>query len=286
MRIYSQSRQEYSPDLVDSLTTLAYNAATSINNARAFGDLNKAHATLRDFIDDASHEFRNPLSTAGGFARMIGGDLRKLADRLSRGEEIPREELEPHLREQSERTGVIVERVARMEELVNGMTDLAYLEKAAFRLEDVISGALVETAVESNRPKAEKKGVRLDCHIPEEPPTAHVDRRWMTQAVSNIIDNAIKFTPEGGEVDVRLKSGREDFRVEVGVRDTGIGIPEDQLGRIFEPLHRVDATATAQPGAGLGLTIANKIVRKHGGEIHVESAVGGGSTFTIVIPTQ
>ncbi len=130
-------------------------------------------------------------------------------------------------------------------------------------------------------PLAEEKEVRLISEIPEEAIALRADRQKLQRLLANLIDNAIKYTPAGGQVEVRLqKSGT---KAEITVSDTGIGIAEENLPYIFKRFYRCDQSRS-QPGTGLGLSLALAIAKVHGGGINVESRPGAGSTFSVCFP--
>jgi signal transduction histidine kinase len=172
----------------------------------------------------------------------------------------------------------------RLLRLVNDLLFVARLEAGELDLhsDDVDFGACVRQAVEEARPRAAAKSIELGCEV-QSVPELRADRGRMFQLLDNLISNAIKFTPEGGRVEVRLL--QRDSRVRLEVSDTGIGIAEDELGRLFERFFRA-STATERhiPGTGLGLYIAGAIVEAHGGEIDVQSAPGEGTTFCVELP--
>jgi signal transduction histidine kinase len=131
--------------------------------------------------------------------------------------------------------------------------------------------------------KAQKKGVDLRASVAENLPPAKVDQEKLGWVISQLLDNAIKFTPAGGivEISVREKLGR----INVAIRDTGIGIPEDRLEEIFEPFHQLDSSATRRyGGTGLGLSMVRRIIEAHGAQIQVHSKVDQGSQFEFSLP--
>jgi signal transduction histidine kinase len=153
------------------------------------------------------------------------------------------------------------------------------LELADFDLPTATSNAL--TLV---RERAGRRGITLACEIAEQVGMIQGDERKVKQVLLNILSNALKFTPEGGRIEVRVVPG--DGVVEVSVSDTGIGIaPEDQ-GTIFEEFQQVGTAAKKVEGTGLGLALSRKFVELHGGRIWVQSEEGVGSTFTFTIPVR
>jgi signal transduction histidine kinase len=129
---------------------------------------------------------------------------------------------------------------------------------------------------------ANVNGHQFVLHLPEEPLAASADREKLGQVLTNLLDNALKFSPNGGTVTV--EANRRAGRVEVRIVDEGQGIPEDERERIFSKFHRTDSSPRGQSGAGLGLFIARGLVRAMGGRIWVDSAEGGGSSFAFELP--
>ena len=153
--------------------------------------------------------------------------------------------------------------------------------KAAF--EDVDFEEIVHSSLEALKSKVEEKGLRVSLKIKEDLPKGRGDRFLLEQMFINLIDNAVKYTPEGGTIGVQVTQHNSHFGIEV--LDSGIGIPKEHIPRIFERFYRVDKTRSRkQGGTGLGLSIVKHIVIMHGGEIQVESEVGKGSRFIITLP--
>ncbi len=229
----------------------------------AFARREEALSRQRRFVADASHELRTPLTSIGGYARMLE----------EWGIEHP----------ETAREGAVAIRreSGRMRELVEGLLALARGDEGApLNLEPQDLGAVAAEAVETARAAA---GGKLS--IDYEPPTHRVeatfDRARIRDAAAILLDNAIKYTPEGGRVTVRVRE--DDDWAAVEVADTGVGIPEDELPSIFERFYRADK-ARASGGAGLGLAIARQIAEAHGGTIDVQSEPGKGSTFVLRLP--
>ncbi len=243
--------------------------ATTINGllARlesAFARREEALARQRRFAADASHELRTPLTSISGYAQLL--EKRDLKDPVVR-----------------ESVAAIERESRRMRELVEALLALARGdEDAPLDLEFRDLGAIAEEAVESARAAAKDK-VEIRYAHPGHPVVVFCDRGCVHQAISILLDNAVKYTPKGGRVAVAVRESKEWAEIEVS--DIGIGISKDQLPLVFERFHRVDE-ARASGGAGLGLAIARQIAEAHGGKIEVESAPGEGSTFTLLLPRE
>jgi len=178
------------------------------------------------------------------------------------------------------------ENVKRLGQLVNRLMQLAQVdfEKEVYdRRKEVHLDILVQEALELYRWRAEQKGIRLCKRFEGKDPVIRANRDRIMQVLSNLIDNAIKFTPSGGEVQVRVRSKPHEVRI--AIKDTGIGIPASELERIFEHFHRVEQGPSQRTeGFGLGLSIAREIVASYGGSIWARSQLGKGSTFYVTLP--
>ncbi len=225
-------------------------------------ELRRLERVRRDFVANVSHEFKTPLTAIQGFAEtLLNGALDDKANR-TRFVEIIRE----HAR--------------RLARLTDDLLKLSRIEAGQLELElrPINVAALVNSCVETARLKAETKGLRIHVDLPDGLPAVRGDGAQLGEVLQNLIDNALQYTPAGGQIDVSARSNAHE--VTFSVSDTGIGIPETELERIFERFYRVDAARSREAGGtGLGLAIARHIVDAHGGRIWVESAVGQGSRF-------
>lgn len=220
----------------------------------------------RDFVSTVSHELRTPLTA-------IRGSLELLADGDTG--ELP-----------AEAQGVVdmaMRGSERLTRLVNDILDVERLQAGSFDVrpkpQDV--GPIITSTVASLQPLARAAGVTLTTDAESVRALCDADR--LVQALTNLVANAIKFTPQGGLVQVSAEQHGRD--VLVSVRDEGCGIPAEHLGSVFEPFHQVDfSDARDNSGTGLGLTITRSIIERLGGHIDVESVVGAGSTFRFSLP--
>ena len=236
--------------------------------AESFDDLlarlQEAFARERQFISDASHELRTPLTSINANAQMLlrWGD---------RDPEVLRESLE-----------TIVAESAQLSQMVGGMLLLAKADRGdEIPMEPVALGALAAETVQGERGEATRKGLDLTLDA-ESGVIVMGEAHLLRQAIANLIENAIKFTPQGS-VEVRVRTLREQAIVEVV--DGGPGIPEPQRAHVFERFYRGDsAHARSIPGTGLGLAIVRSIARVHGGEVRAEGAPGGWALLRITLP--
>ena len=229
----------------------------------AFARREEALSRQRRFAADASHELRTPLTSIAGYAQM-------LEEWGLRDPQTAREGVAVIRRESERMQGLVEELLA----LTRGD------EGAPLEIEHQDLAAVAEEAARAARTAAAEK-TAVEYRPPEQPVNAPFDRNRILQVASILLDNALKYTPEGGRVTVTVRE--TDGRAELEVSDTGVGIPEDQLPLIFERFYRADK-ARASSGAGLGLAIARQVAEAHGGEVEVESAPGEGSTFRLLLP--
>jgi signal transduction histidine kinase len=245
---------------------LGERAAFAIENARLTRDLQRAVVARDDLIAVVSHDLRNLLGVLSMSAEAIVRSLPEGA-----------------LTEKQRRHGEAIHRTSgRMERLIRDLLDMGSIEAGRLNLEphaeDV--GGLLAQAEEDLQPLASARSLRLEVEAPPSPLTVRADRQRVFQVLSNLVGNAIKFTPSGGSI--QLRSGRSGEWVVFAVRDSGPGIDPMHLSRIFDRYYQGQS---AEPGSmGLGLFIARGIVEAHGGRIWAESAPGSGSRFLFTLP--
>lgn len=225
----------------------------------------------RDFVANVSHELRTPISVISGYAETL------LSDNLIQSNP-----------EQARRfMGVIHSHTGRLARLLDDILALSRLDSSLLTLSiaPVDIASLLENSRSLTERSAAAKGVSVVCLPVAEGLVVEGDEVRLEQVLVNLLDNAIKYTPPGGSVTVSARTTGPD--VELCVADTGIGIPEKDLHRIFERFYRVDpARSREQGGTGLGLSIVKHLIGLHGGEITVESTPGTGSVFTVRLKTS
>ena len=262
------------------LTIATAQAAVAIENARLYEDLKeralnleKAYAELQEIdrlkdelVQNVSHELRTPLTFVKGYVEMLlDGDMGQINER------------------QRESLSIVAEKTDTIVRLVSDIIFLQQIEHESLQLADLDLAQVVRRAVQSNQATAESAHIVLESHVAPDLPPAHADRDRINQVMDNLIGNAVKFSPQGGTITLRVEDAGE--MLQASVSDTGIGIPEDQAERIFERFYQVDGSATRKfGGAGLGLAIVKRIVEAHGGRIWVKSQLGQGSTFVFTLP--
>jgi signal transduction histidine kinase len=254
-------------------------------------EIERVQRAQRDFLVNISHDLQTPLTSIRGFSQAISEGTIHDADAVRRAE------------------GVILEEAGRMEQLIREVSDLVRLEggqielaKAPVKLEHLVYSVAEQLAVQ-----AKESGVSLETDLPAHLPIILGDTERLEQVLINLVDNALKYTPAGGQVTIRARvlngerqNGRKENKtagtlimpllskqgcwVIVTVADTGIGIPAEDLRRVFERMYRADKARASKDGAGLGLTIAREIVQAHGGYITATSQPNEGSQFHVLLP--
>jgi len=227
--------------------------------------LNRIQALLKEIkemSDNIAHDLRSPITRIRGIAEVT----------LSAGKS---------LNEYEAMAASTVEECDRLLDMINTMLLISKTEAGVDRLirEEIDLTALVRKACELFEPAAEDKGVNLACSVPNGSRLVG-DTRMIQRMLSNLLDNAIKYTPSGGSVSIFLLEN--DGQVAVSIRDTGIGLLPSDLPRIFERFYRCDQSRS-QAGIGLGLSLARAVARAHGGDITVVSTPNQGSTFTVTL---
>jgi two-component system phosphate regulon sensor histidine kinase PhoR len=235
-------------------------------------ELRRLEVIRRDFVANVSHELRTPLTAIKGYAETLlgpAGDDRETARRFL-------EVIDRHS-----------ERLGRLTDDLLALSDLE-LGRASLRLATVDVGAVVEDVLQILGERAARAEVRISSQVAPATPPITADGDRLRQVLINLVDNAIKYTPTGGQVVVRAAPGDPAWApdmVEIAIADTGIGIPAQDLPRLTERFFRVDkARSRALGGTGLGLAIVKHIVQAHGGRLDISSIVGRGTTVRVLLP--
>ena len=240
---------------------------------RANQELKRVDEMKSEFVSVASHELRTPLTTIKNAVQLV---LRGKAGEIN--------ETQANFLSMAEKN------IDRLTNILNSLLDLSRIESGniGMKFEEFDLTSPIKFILSSLKPQADGKSIHLNMEAPEELPPVYGDREKVEQILMNLIGNAIKFTPEGGEISVspKLPDG-EGGMVAISVKDSGIGIPEDQLKKVFEKFYQVEGSLhRSVSGTGLGLAITKGLVEAHQGKIWVESEVGKGSTFTFTLPVS
>jgi len=244
-------------------------ADLNVELARANRELEIASTAKSQFMAMMSHELRTPLNAIIGFTQLLLEEL-----------------YGPITGKQRDRLATILNNAQNLLDLINDVLDLSKIESGSMELnpEPVSVPEVAREVLTNHELKARQKKLGLTLDAAADVPPIIADRGHLTQMLDNLVGNAIKFTKTGG-VTVQIGHLPEQQVVSIAVADTGIGIPDDALNTIFESFKQLDSSTTREfGGTGLGLTITQRLVALHGGQITVESAVGIGSTFTVYLP--
>jgi signal transduction histidine kinase len=264
----------FSEDEVELVALLGRLVATAVQNIRAYEaerrrveELGRLSQLRADFVSLVSHELRSPMAAVIGAARTLQDRWRMLTA-------AQRESF----------LALIGDETSRLAELVGDVLDTSRIEAGTFsyRFEEVDLGRVVDEAVEAA--VLAQQDVPVVASVHGALPGIRGDRARLRQVLGNLIENAVKYSPEGGEV--RVSAAAANGAVQIAVRDAGPGIPRDQQARIFEKFGRVDVPGASKPGTGLGLFIARSIAEAHGGSLEVASGGEPGSVFTLTLPVR
>jgi PAS domain S-box-containing protein len=271
---YADTNRHYAQNDLEFAEILAQRCAIAIDNARLFAAETRArkgadlaNQAKDEFLAAVSHELRTPLTAIMGWAKLLSSPVLDDARKRRAIETIDRN-------------------TVAMAELIDDLLDMSRVVSGRLRIDrqtvDLVT--VLEAAIESIRPVAEAKNIRIRPSLATEPAVLTGDPVRLQQVAWNLLSNAVKFTPRGGSVEVALE--RVDSSAEIRVSDSGRGISPAFLPYIFDPFRQEEAIATrARSGLGLGLAIARRLVELHGGHIAVKSeGEGRGATFTVTLP--
>jgi signal transduction histidine kinase len=263
----------FTQDDIQIASTLAAQAAIAIENARLLDELQRAYDELAeldrlksDFVSVASHELRTPLAVILGYASFLQEEVSG---------------------EAGEQLSVVLQSALHLRSIIDDMVNLRHVETGEVQLEREIfsmTELVREVTGEFDQlAKAKQQVVALD--LPDDPLKIDADRQKIYLVLANLLSNAVKFTPTQGRVQVFAERKGEEMWI--AVMDTGVGIPERDCERIFTRFYQVEPSLTRRyEGMGLGLSIAKSMVDLHDGRMWVESIVGKGSRFTVVVPVS
>ncbi|MDO9518422.1 MAG: ATP-binding protein [Methanosarcinaceae archaeon] len=267
--------REISDDDMRVMESVGNEVGIAVENVRLFEETKKAYDELKlldemknEFLSNVSHELKTPLVSIKGYSELMCDEsLGALNEKQKKAMEV----------------------VSRNSERLRHLIDsLIYLtiekaKKIEFRFNLIQIVDVINQAVSDVHPMIEKKGLTIITDMPDELPKVNGDTDRLTEVIINLIDNAVKFTPKGGEI--TIAACEEPEMIHITVKDTGVGIPKDAISKLFKRFYQVDASTTRRyGGTGLGLYITKSIVKMHNGQIWVESEEGVGTTFHILLP--
>lgn len=252
------------PIQLPKVLALIHQASVSEQRRRINEELMQVNQTQRNFVAIVSHEFRTALSSVKGFSELIRDD-----------QELSRKEVKDFAEN-------ISNEAMRLNRMITDLLDLERMKSGTMQLafEPLDINSLLQEVVEHLRPTTLQHTITLQLSVISLVCVGDIDK--LKQVVSNLLNNAIKYAPKGGEIVVGCK--REDDALQVWVQDQGVGIPSSALEAVFLPYSRIGENTRYIKGTGLGLSIAQQIVQMHGGNIWVESEVGQGSCFRFTLP--
>jgi signal transduction histidine kinase len=236
---------------------------------RALERLSELNILKANFVANISHELRTPLTHIKGYLDLFaeGG-------------------LGPVSQSQEDALRVMMRSEEKLEQLIEDLIQfsLSARNKLKLELEKVDLTQLVQNSVDRLSPRAQEREITIHTTLDPDLPEVWADPDKIGWVLLQLLDNAVKFTPNGGKVFIQAATSQQG--VSVAVRDTGIGIPKDRISEIFEPFHQLDSSMTRQySGTGLGLSMVKRIVEAHGSLVRVESTVGRGSRFEFTLPS-
>ncbi len=256
------------------LSVLCGQAAVALQNAHLFQQIQHAYDELKtldhmksEFINIAAHELRTPLAILMGHAELLLTDVEDT--------------------DTKERLQIIVRNAVRLRSLIDALLDMRHLQRgeALLLVKPFDMRDLIEDVLQDFVPTARSKAIDVSVVVPPDLPPIESDREKVMYALTNLVDNAIRFTSPEGKVGIDVVEGQSE--VEISVWDTGVGIAREELERIFRPFYQIEESLTREhEGLGLGLAIAKGMIERCGGRIWVESAPAKGSRFTFTIPSS
>lgn len=273
----SASPELFPEETLNFLQRLSDHAAIAISNAQLYAAVQSANLAKSEFVSFVSHELKNPMTSIKGYTELLAAGA-----------------VGPVTDAQANFLSTIRSNVERMSTLVSDLADVSRIEAGRLKLEfkEVKLVEVMEEIGRSMKRQVEEKNQTVSVEIPEDLPPVWADRTRLVQVITNLVSNANKYTPAGGQIRVaaRASENRWDLSgagqvVHVQVEDSGIGISEEDAGKIFTKFFRSEDPKTREaPGTGLGLNITKSLVELQGGKIWFESEIGKGSIFHFTIP--
>lgn len=268
----------FTPDELRVLNLLADQAAIAVDNAQLYDNARRANKVKNEFIDAVSREFRAPMTSAQGYAKLLtigaGGALTE---------------------QQEEFATTILRNMEHMSNQIADLVNISRIESGKIKITPTATdlSRLVREVVGSMQGECESRGHRIEIDLADDLPDVHIDSSRIARVWANLLDNAFRYTPHGGQITLRAQrhagldmNAAKGQWVLCAVQDSGVGIPSEDQERIFEAFHRVqNPDIQHEQGNGLGLAVVRSIVEMHGGHVWVESEPGQGSTFYFTLPS-
>lgn len=272
----SAKTEAFPEDLLNFLSRLSDHAAIAIANAQLYGEVREANLAKSQFVSFVAHELKNPMASIKGYTELVASGMAGPITEMQTGF-----------------LSTVRSNVDRMNTIVTDLNDLTKIQVGALRLEfrALNLGEIIDEVIRSLTRQIEEKELPWNLDIPEDLPPVWADPSRLTQVLTNLISNAIKYTPHGSGFSINVERWREGGRKQKGiefahvaVQDKGIGISDEDQKKIFQQYFRTDTAKDMASGTGLGLNITKSLVEMQGGKIWFESQLGQGSTFHFTIP--
>lgn len=278
LTIGTQKNWRPSPDEIRFFSTLANLIASALNRAtqheallRSLEELKRLNTVKSDFLSLISHELRTPLTSIKGYTELI------LEGRTGTITE-----------QQSNFLQIVSDQTEHLTQLISELLNLSRIESGQIKMRrrSIPLASFIQEQVEKFYPQMEKKEIGLKIQIEPALPPVYADQMRLSQVFTNIISNALKFTPLGGDIGIAAcRSAKSNNYAEVKITDSGIGMPQEELEKIFDKFYQINSYISSRSGVGLGLSICKEIITAHGGEISAQSlGQGKGSTFLFTLP--
>jgi signal transduction histidine kinase len=221
------------------------------------------------FIDTLSHELKTPLTSIIAAAGLLGEELENIADKSSK----------KLIQTIIQNSATLEKRLAELLDTVKTGSGKIQMQFEPVDMKSIVLGTCAQIT-----PLLQGKEQKLTTDLPASLPLIHGDGPRLEQVIMNLLTNAVKFTPPGGSISVKVRE--QDAGLMVAVKDNGIGIAKEDQARLFKPYSRISADRQRQPGLGLGLALSKQVIELHGGRIWVDSDSGSGSTFSFFVPRR
>ncbi len=279
--------QPFSPSEVALLELFARQVGPILFNRRKLNELDTALKSRDEFLSIASHDLRNPLTALRGFSQLTSRSI----DKVPEDQPLPRANIQANLQRIIKQTSNLDKLIGKLLDVSRINTGRLEIQPEPHELDELVTEAVnhYQIAVttsenEDNIPDDKRHPIKLE--IKHKGLMGDFDRERISQVVTSLIDNAVKYSPEGGTISISLHRGDDNF-AQLSVKDQGIGIHEDKQADIFNRWSRTNTSREGElstSGLGLGLFISREIVHKHSGQISLESELGQGSTFHVHLP--